>query len=235
MQGRVACEITTCDSIVVTELVFENVLTPLEPAEIVALLSALVFQDKTQAKVKLTPALEAGVKAMQAIATRIAEAQVSCAVIPPRTCARYPCDLHTFTHTYTHSHTHTHTHTHTFTHIYIHIHTHIHTACVRACDSGGCVCEDAELWAGGGSARVGMRHALCRHHMCVYGVHTHTHIRKERNRDELPLLFLLFFIFNASSSIRFLVLMFALLCACVCVCRPDGCARGLHCALHHTT
>ena len=39
-----ACEITTCDEVVATELVFENVLTEMEPAAIVALLSALIFQ-----------------------------------------------------------------------------------------------------------------------------------------------------------------------------------------------
>ena len=41
-QGRVACEITTCDELIGTELVFNNVLTGLEPEEIVALLSCLV-------------------------------------------------------------------------------------------------------------------------------------------------------------------------------------------------
>ena len=45
MKGRVACEITTCDELIGTELVFNNVLTSLEPDEIVALLSCLVGVD----------------------------------------------------------------------------------------------------------------------------------------------------------------------------------------------
>jgi hypothetical protein len=38
----VACEISTCNEIILTELVFNNELTNLNPEEIVALLSALV-------------------------------------------------------------------------------------------------------------------------------------------------------------------------------------------------
>lgn len=37
-----ACEISTCNEVVVTELLFENALTHLEPEEIVALLSSMV-------------------------------------------------------------------------------------------------------------------------------------------------------------------------------------------------
>jgi antiviral helicase SKI2 len=57
-QGRVACEISTCDEIVATELVFENALTELDPAEIVALLSCMVFQEKRCVEPKLTPTLQ---------------------------------------------------------------------------------------------------------------------------------------------------------------------------------
>ena len=38
---------TTCDELVLTELVFENVLEPLSCEEAVALLSAFVFQQRT--------------------------------------------------------------------------------------------------------------------------------------------------------------------------------------------
>lgn len=44
LKGRVACEVNTANELVLTELIFENVLTALEPEEIVAVLSALVFQ-----------------------------------------------------------------------------------------------------------------------------------------------------------------------------------------------
>ena len=46
MKGRVACEVNTCDEIVAAELVLEGILNDLEPAEIAAVLSSLVFQEK---------------------------------------------------------------------------------------------------------------------------------------------------------------------------------------------
>lgn len=42
-QGRVACEMNTCDELIATEMLFYNVLLPLNPPEAVAVLSALVF------------------------------------------------------------------------------------------------------------------------------------------------------------------------------------------------
>jgi len=44
LKGRVACEINTCESLVLTELIFDGALSRLEPEEAVALLSAVVFQ-----------------------------------------------------------------------------------------------------------------------------------------------------------------------------------------------
>ncbi len=47
LKGRVACEVNTCEGLIVTEMVFGGMLNELEPPEIVALLSALLFQEKT--------------------------------------------------------------------------------------------------------------------------------------------------------------------------------------------
>jgi len=47
LKGRVACEVNTCEGLIVTEMVFAGMLNELEPAEIVACLSALLFQEKT--------------------------------------------------------------------------------------------------------------------------------------------------------------------------------------------
>ena len=47
MKGRVACEVNTCESVIATELIFEGILNELEPAEIVAALSALLTQEKS--------------------------------------------------------------------------------------------------------------------------------------------------------------------------------------------
>ena len=58
-----ACEISTMDELIGTELVFNNILTHLEPAEIVALLSCFVFEQKNKEKVPrgLTPKLMVGI------------------------------------------------------------------------------------------------------------------------------------------------------------------------------
>ena len=46
LKGRVACEIATGDELVGTEIIFAGVLTHISPEEAVALLAALVFQEK---------------------------------------------------------------------------------------------------------------------------------------------------------------------------------------------
>ena len=58
LKGRVACEITTCDELIGTELVFSNTLTKMEPEEIVALLSALIFEQKNASAPMLSKPLE---------------------------------------------------------------------------------------------------------------------------------------------------------------------------------
>lgn len=64
-----------------TELVFENVFTPMEPAEIVALLSSLVFQQKNTSTPRLTPQLEEGAETMKKAAAFVARTQVNPPVI----------------------------------------------------------------------------------------------------------------------------------------------------------
>lgn len=46
LKGRVACEVRTADSLVLTETILNNVLAELEPASIAALLSVFVYQGK---------------------------------------------------------------------------------------------------------------------------------------------------------------------------------------------
>ena len=52
-----ACEMGNHE-LIITELVFHNVLTELQPAEIAALLSCLVFQQKNASEPQMTPVLE---------------------------------------------------------------------------------------------------------------------------------------------------------------------------------
>lgn len=51
LKGRCACEVATVDSVVLTELIVENVLDNLEPAEIASLLSSLVCRKKNSGNI----------------------------------------------------------------------------------------------------------------------------------------------------------------------------------------
>ncbi|KAK4117839.1 antiviral helicase [Canariomyces notabilis] len=71
LKGKVACEIHSGDELVLTELILENVLAEYEPAEIAALLSAFVFQEKTDSVPKLTSNLERGMKTIVEISEKV--------------------------------------------------------------------------------------------------------------------------------------------------------------------
>ncbi|RFU33177.1 hypothetical protein B7463_g3202, partial [Scytalidium lignicola] len=75
LKGKVACEIHSADELVLTELILDNVLAAYEPAEIVALLSAFVFQEKTDMVPNLTSNLEAGMKTIIEISEKVNERQ----------------------------------------------------------------------------------------------------------------------------------------------------------------
>jgi antiviral helicase SKI2 len=76
LKGKVACEIHSGDELVLTELILDNVLADYEPAEIAALLSAFVFQEKTESAPALTGNLEKGMKIIIAIAEKVNEVQI---------------------------------------------------------------------------------------------------------------------------------------------------------------
>lgn len=71
LKGKVACEIHSADELVLTELILENVLADYEPEEIVALLSAFVFQEKTDNVPNMTPALERGQETIIKISEKV--------------------------------------------------------------------------------------------------------------------------------------------------------------------
>jgi antiviral helicase SKI2 len=71
LKGKVACEIHSADELVLTELILDNVLADYEPAEIAALLSAFVFQEKTDSEPSLTPKLERGIKTIIEISEKV--------------------------------------------------------------------------------------------------------------------------------------------------------------------
>ena len=60
LKGSVACEMNTCNEVLASEIIFSNVLEPLNPPEIAGLLAALVCQEKDKQGnlIKLTSRME---------------------------------------------------------------------------------------------------------------------------------------------------------------------------------
>ncbi|KAH9982737.1 antiviral helicase [Lactifluus volemus] len=75
LKGRVACEINSVNELVLTELILENTLAIYEPEEVVALLSAFVFQEKTDVEPLFPPRLEGGRDTLMGILERVAQVQ----------------------------------------------------------------------------------------------------------------------------------------------------------------
>ena len=71
-KGRVACEITSGDELLLTEMLFNGVFNEMTPHQINALLSCFVFEEKTDTVPKLTEELQAPLRLMQDLAKRIA-------------------------------------------------------------------------------------------------------------------------------------------------------------------
>jgi len=78
LKGRVACEVNTCEELLLTEIVFENVLDKLTHHEIAGLLSALICQEKNQDEqsVSSTPALKEACDRVIALARSLGDVQV---------------------------------------------------------------------------------------------------------------------------------------------------------------
>lgn len=75
LKGKVACEIHSGDELVLTELILDNVLADYEPAEIASLLSAFVFQEKTDNEPTLTGNLERGKQTIIDISEKVNNVQ----------------------------------------------------------------------------------------------------------------------------------------------------------------
>lgn len=73
MKGRVACEISSGDELLLTEMIFNGVFNELTPEQCAALLSCCVFQEKSEDVPKLKDELGGPLKIMQDTARRIAK------------------------------------------------------------------------------------------------------------------------------------------------------------------
>ncbi|CAE6455913.1 unnamed protein product [Rhizoctonia solani] len=73
IKGRVACEISTGDELLLTEMVFNGVFNSLLPEQCAALLSCFVFTEKSEQATKLKEELAGPLRTLQEIARRIAK------------------------------------------------------------------------------------------------------------------------------------------------------------------
>lgn len=72
VKGRVACEITSGDELLITEMLFNGLFNDLNPGQIAALLSCFVFEEKAEQMPKLGDELGQPLRQMQDLAKRIA-------------------------------------------------------------------------------------------------------------------------------------------------------------------
>ncbi|XP_077052554.1 superkiller complex protein 2 [Siphateles boraxobius] len=79
LKGRVACQISSHE-LLLTELLFENTLSPLAPEESAALLSCLIFTQNTQIDPHITNTLQEGINQVLCVAQRIGELQRDCGI-----------------------------------------------------------------------------------------------------------------------------------------------------------
>lgn len=77
-KGRVACEISTGDELLLTELVFNGTFNDLAPEQCAAILSCFVFTERSEHPVRLKEDLAAPLRVLQDTARRIARVSVEC-------------------------------------------------------------------------------------------------------------------------------------------------------------
>ncbi|KAM0025560.1 putative RNA helicase [Helianthus debilis subsp. tardiflorus] len=80
LKGKVACEISSADELVLTELMFNGVLKDIKIEEMVSLLSCFVWQEKLQDAQKPREELDMLFTQLQDTARRVAKVQLECKV-----------------------------------------------------------------------------------------------------------------------------------------------------------
>lgn len=78
LKGRMACELTSADEILMTEIVFQNVFADMEPNHIVALCSCLVFDEKSEDPITNNLELMKSLDTCKGIARNVAEVMLEC-------------------------------------------------------------------------------------------------------------------------------------------------------------
>ncbi|WFD30827.1 RNA helicase [Malassezia sp. CBS 17886] len=77
-KGRVACEISTGDELLLTEMIFSGTFNELTPEQCAAILSCFVFGERSEHPVRLREELSAPLRVLQDTARRIARVSVEC-------------------------------------------------------------------------------------------------------------------------------------------------------------
>lgn len=80
LKGRVACEISTGDELLLTELIFNGNFNDLSSEVSAALLSCFVFQERAKEFPKLKPELAEPLKSMQDMASKLAKVYKECKI-----------------------------------------------------------------------------------------------------------------------------------------------------------
>ncbi|XP_071455006.1 exosome RNA helicase MTR4 [Hetaerina americana] len=73
MKGRVACELSSADELLMTEMMFKGIFTDLTAAQSVALLSCFVCEEKSNDAPKISNELSGALRQMQDLARKIAQ------------------------------------------------------------------------------------------------------------------------------------------------------------------
>lgn len=73
LKGRVACEISTGDELLLTELIFNGTFNDLDAYQCASILSCFVFEERTKEIPRLRPELAEPLKALQDMASKIAK------------------------------------------------------------------------------------------------------------------------------------------------------------------
>jgi len=73
IKGRIACELSSADELLLTEMMFNNVFNPLNPPQVAAILSCFVCTEKSTEMPKLTDSLSGPLRTMQDMARKIAK------------------------------------------------------------------------------------------------------------------------------------------------------------------
>merc|ERR1719436_306296 len=73
LKGRMACELTSCDEVLMTEIVFQNVFADMEANNIIALCSCLVFDEKSEDPITNNLELMKAFDTIKGIARNVAE------------------------------------------------------------------------------------------------------------------------------------------------------------------